>query len=103
MSLFQITKLKSQCDVVDRQEKRSRNVRNVAQITLARACNMSLISALVKGGLMDELRRASVKEQPEYFHLLKPMIKQKEAFAKLSKSEGLLGKLVYTYMLSSFR
>ena len=79
------------------EEKCASNVRNVAQITLERDCNMSLMSVLVQDCMINRLETAIKKHPPlRRLTLFWPSVVHQKASGKVCEMGEFLGKLHYT-------
>ena len=81
--------------MVNSQEKCALNVRNFAQITLEKACNMSLLNTLLQDGMINQLERITIKQPQRKQMLFWPSIEHQKASEKTCTTGKLLGRLHY--------
>ena len=82
--------------MLTKQEVKVLNVKNVVQITLDKACNMSLLKALLTEGLMGGLEKVTQDILQVYpLSLVMPGFMENETSWKKCKGEGLLGQLEF--------
>ena len=83
-------------DMLAKQEVKALNVKNVVRLTLDKACNMSLLNALVTEGLTGGLEKVT-QDIPQVYplSLVLPGFIENETSWKKCKDEGLLGQLEF--------
>ena len=80
--------------MLTKQEVKVLNVKNVVQITLDKACNMSLPKALLTEGLIGGLEKVTQDILQVYpLSLVMPSFIQNEPSCNMCKGGGLLGQL----------